>query len=155
MWYNRFKEGRVNVNEDAQPGRPSTSTTDENFEAVKEMILDNRRITTREVANNVSTSFGTCQAIFKEVLGMKQAAAKIVPKLLNFEQNQCRMDTVQKMLTTFNDNPALLEKAIRNDKSWVYGYDIETKAKVNFRLRLRRQKKNSTGALGDTKKRVA
>ena len=45
VWYNRFKEDRENVNEDARPGRPSTSTNEENIEAVKKMILDNRRIT--------------------------------------------------------------------------------------------------------------
>ena len=42
------------------------------------MILDNRRI-----------SFGSCQAMFTDVLGMKREAAKIVPKIkvskFNFE----------------------------------------------------------------------
>ena len=77
MWYNRFKEGRENVNDGARPGRPSTSTTDENIEAVKKMILDNRRITIREVADDVGISFGSCQAIFTGVLCMKRAAASI------------------------------------------------------------------------------
>ena len=61
------------------------------------------------------------------VLSMKRATAKIVPKLLNFEQKQRRLDIAQKMLTTFNDNPDLLQKVITGDQSWVYGYDIETK----------------------------
>ena len=39
-------------------------------------------------------------AIFMDVLGMKRAVAKIVPKLLNFAQKQCRMEIAQKMLTT-------------------------------------------------------
>ena len=34
LWYNRFKEGREDVNDDACPGRPSTSTIDENIEAI-------------------------------------------------------------------------------------------------------------------------
>ena len=34
LWYNQFKEGRKDVNEGTRPGRPSTSTTDENIEAV-------------------------------------------------------------------------------------------------------------------------
>ena len=50
------------------------------------MILDYYRLIVREVADDVGISFGTCQAIFTGVLGMKRAAAKIVPKLLNFEQ---------------------------------------------------------------------
>ena len=47
LWYNRFKEGR-DLNNDASPGRLSTSTTDENIKAVKKMVLDNLRITVRE-----------------------------------------------------------------------------------------------------------
>ena len=60
LWYNQFKEGREDVNDDAHPGRPSTSITDENIEAVKKMILDNRRITIRKVADEVGISFGSC-----------------------------------------------------------------------------------------------
>ena len=60
LWYNRFKEGREDVNNQARPDIPSTSTTDENIEAVKKMILDNRRITVREVADAVGISFGLC-----------------------------------------------------------------------------------------------
>ena len=40
--YNRFKEGREDVNDDASPCRPSTSTTNENIEALKKIILNNR-----------------------------------------------------------------------------------------------------------------
>ena len=50
------------------------------------MILDNLRITIREVADDVGISFGSCQSIFTDVLGMKRAAVKIFPKLLNFGQ---------------------------------------------------------------------
>ena len=61
---------------------------------------------------------------------MKHAAAKIVPKLLNFELKQRRMDIAQEMLTTFNDDPDLLKKVITGDETWLYsyGYYIETKA---------------------------
>ena len=38
------------------------------------------------------------------------------------------MDIAQEMLTTFNNNPDLLKKDITSDESWVYGYDVETKA---------------------------
>ena len=56
--------------------------------------------------------------------GLKHAAVKIVPKLLNGH----RMDIAQEMLTSFDDDSDLLIKIITGDKSWVYGYDIETKA---------------------------
>ena len=51
LWYNRFKEGREDINDDARTGRPSMSTSDENIEAVKKLILNNHRITIREIAD--------------------------------------------------------------------------------------------------------
>ena len=76
------------------------------------MILDNRRITIREVANDVDISFGLCQSIFTDVLDVKRAAEKIVPKLRNFEQKQRRMDIAQEILITFNDDPDSLKNVI-------------------------------------------
>ena len=32
LWYNRFKDGREYVNDDARPGHPNTSTISENIE---------------------------------------------------------------------------------------------------------------------------
>ena len=75
LWYNRLKKGRENVNDYVRPGCPSTSITDENIEAKKKIILDNRRITVREeVADNVGIWFGSCQALFTDVFGMKCVA---------------------------------------------------------------------------------
>ena len=128
LWCNRFKEGREDVNDDARSGRPSTSTTDDNIEAVKKMNLDNCRLTIKEVADDVGIWFGSCQAIFKDVSGMKRAAPRIVLKLQNFAQKQFLMDIAQEMLTTFKDDPDLLKKVISGDGSWLCGYDIETKA---------------------------
>ena len=66
---------REDVNNDARPERPSTSTTDENIEAAKKIILDNLRITIREIADDVGILFDLCQAIFTGVLVMEHAAA--------------------------------------------------------------------------------
>ena len=84
------------------------------------MILDNRRIIIREVAEDVGISFGSCQAIFMDVLGMKWTAAKIVPKLLNFKQKQRPMDIAPDMLTTFNDDADLLKNVITGDESFAH-----------------------------------
>ena len=83
------------------------------------MILDNRRIAIREVADDVGISFGSCQVIFENVLGIQRAAAEIVPKLLHFEQKQRCMNIAQKMLTTCNDDPVLLKKVITGEESRV------------------------------------
>ena len=68
LWYNRFKEGREDVNHDVGP---FTSISDENIVAMKKMIRDNHPITTAE---DVGILFGLCQTIFRDVLSMKRAA---------------------------------------------------------------------------------
>ena len=56
--YNRSKEDR-DVNDDAYPNHPNTSTTDENIKAVKKTILGNHSITIRDVAYDIGISFGS------------------------------------------------------------------------------------------------
>ena len=58
LWCKQVKEGRGVINASDHPGRARTSTTDENIESVKKMILDNRRINISEVADDVGISFG-------------------------------------------------------------------------------------------------
>ena len=80
-WYKLFTEGREEVNDDARPGRPSTSTTSENTEAVKKIVMENRRITIREVAEDVGISVGSCHSIFSDILGLKRVAANTESQL--------------------------------------------------------------------------
>jgi len=82
-WYKRFQEGREDVEDDERLGRPSTSTTDENVEKVKEMIMSDRRIIIREVADDVGISIGSCHEIFSDVLGMT-CDSKICSKIVEF-----------------------------------------------------------------------
>ena len=82
LWFNKFKEGREDDNNYACPGRSSTSATDENIEAVKKMGANNCRITIREIADGVAILFGSCQAIFTNMLGINHVTAKIVTNLI-------------------------------------------------------------------------
>ena len=50
----------------------------------RKWFLDNRRITIKQVADDIAISFGSWQAIFTDVLGMKHGAAKIVQKIAKF-----------------------------------------------------------------------
>ena len=75
------------MNDGERAERPSTSTTDENIDEVKKIVFVNRRITVREVSEGLNISIGSCHSIFTNHLGMTQAAAKFLSKLLNFDEN--------------------------------------------------------------------
>ena len=83
-WYKMFSEGREDVNDEERAGRPTTYTTDENIDEVNQIVVVNRRITAREVAEDLNILIGSCHSIFSNDLGMRRVAAKFVPKLLNF-----------------------------------------------------------------------
>ena len=53
--------------------------------------MENRRITIREVSEDVGISVGSLHAIFSDILGLKRVAAKYVLKLLNFDQKTRRI----------------------------------------------------------------
>ncbi|UYV77389.1 hypothetical protein LAZ67_15000823 [Cordylochernes scorpioides] len=95
---------------------------------VEKIILANRRITVREVAEDLNISIGSCHSIFINDLGMRRVAAKFVPKLLNCDQKQHRMNIANEMLDSVRDDLNLLQRVITGDEAWVYGYDVETKA---------------------------
>lgn len=126
-WYGRFREGREEDDDDDRSGRPSSSSTDENITKVKAIVLENRRITIRECAEDLNISYGSCEAIITHELGMRRVAAKMIPKLLNFQQKQYRKEVAQQMLNDVENDPELLKRVITGDESWVYGYDVETK----------------------------
>ncbi|UYV77691.1 hypothetical protein LAZ67_15001959 [Cordylochernes scorpioides] len=124
----RYQEGREDVNDEERAGRPSTSTTDEKIYEVEKMILANRRNTVREVAEDINILIGSYHSIFINDLGMRRVAAKFVPKLLNCDQKQHRMNIANEMLDSVRNDPNFLQRVITSDEAWVYGYDVETKA---------------------------
>jgi len=52
-WYRRFKSGRTSIEDDPKTGRTSTSMDDDHVEKVLAVIRQNRRLTVREVAEEV------------------------------------------------------------------------------------------------------
>ena len=55
-WYSVFKSGRDVVQDLPRSGRPSTSSTEINIAKVKEMVTENRHLSLREIAAELSLS---------------------------------------------------------------------------------------------------
>lgn len=128
VWYKRFKDGRESVNSEPRSGRPSTSRTHENVERVRLAIHENRRLTVRELEEDLNISKSSVSEILNEDLNMRRVAAKFVPKLLSQDQKEFRTEISRDLLQNANENPNFLKTVITGDESWVYGYDPETKA---------------------------
>ena len=56
FWAAEFKHARKSQGDDERSGRPKTATTDENSAKVHQMVLDDRRIKVREIAEVMNMS---------------------------------------------------------------------------------------------------
>ncbi|PNF35838.1 hypothetical protein B7P43_G09433, partial [Cryptotermes secundus] len=130
-WFHRFKDGRMSGDSEQRSGRPSTNRNADIIEKVRTLIMGDRRLTIREVADGVGISRGSANTILTEDLGMRRVAAKFVPKLLSPEQQHLRLEVAQDVLEFANRDPEFLKTVITGDELWVYGYDPETKVQAS------------------------
>ena len=70
----------MSVGDDPRPGRTSTSTNDDRVVSVRAVIRENRRLTFREVADEVGISVGSCHQSFTEKLQMRGVSVKFLPR---------------------------------------------------------------------------
>jgi len=62
----------------------------DNVELIKEMVMSNCQITVEELAEEISILHGSYHAILYNHLKMRRLVAKVVTKLLTFEQKSIR-----------------------------------------------------------------
>ncbi|XP_029657069.1 protein GVQW3-like [Octopus sinensis] len=68
-WVNEFKRGRESVEDDPRPGRPPTATTKDNFDLALSMIMQDRRISCRQIAERTGISTERADNIVAKELG--------------------------------------------------------------------------------------
>ena len=55
-WLNRFKNSRMPMDNEARSGRPSTSRNEEVIEKVRQIVIEDRRLTLRKIVEEVGIS---------------------------------------------------------------------------------------------------
>ena len=74
-WYNRFKGGRTSIDSDSRSGRPSMAKTLDNIERVRLAIEGDRRLTVRQLENDLAIPKTTVWQILNKILGMTRVCA--------------------------------------------------------------------------------
>ena len=92
--------------------RSNTHFFYDHVERVRAVIRGNRRLTVREVANEVGISIGSCHQILTEKLHMRRISAKFVPRLLTGDQKENRVEISQELLANANGNENFLKNII-------------------------------------------
>uniref|UniRef100_A0A1B6MJV2 Mos1 transposase HTH domain-containing protein n=1 Tax=Graphocephala atropunctata TaxID=36148 RepID=A0A1B6MJV2_9HEMI len=126
-WHKRFREGRINIEDDDRSGRPSTATTDDNIERVRQVVRENRRITIDEILSKVNLSHGSVHTILHDHLNMHRICLRMVPKMLTPEHKEQRMIMAGDLIDAADADPNFLQKIVTGDETWCFLYDPQTK----------------------------
>ena len=78
--------------------------TPENINKVHKLVISDRKLKLREIAEIVKISEGSVFAIMHENLTMRKLFSKWVPRLLTVDQEQQRVDDSEQCLAMFTRN---------------------------------------------------
>ncbi|GBN70661.1 Putative uncharacterized protein FLJ37770 [Araneus ventricosus] len=67
-WFKRFRDGKEDVKDEPRSGRPPTSTIPDNIERVQRMLVDDRRLSLRMIAEELKIRLDNVSNIIHEHL---------------------------------------------------------------------------------------
>ena len=87
-WHAEFKCSRTNTNNAERSGRPKSAVVPENITKVHKIVLGDRKLKLREIANTLNISEGSVFTILHESLEMRNLFPKWVPRFLTPDKKQ-------------------------------------------------------------------
>ena len=100
-WVAQLKRGDFSTCDAPRPGRPNTVTTPEIIDQTHELILEDRRISAKSIAEQLGISRERVGSIIHEVLDMQKLSAKWVPKCLKADQKRQRCQSCEQFWNIF------------------------------------------------------
>ena len=101
-WVAQFKRGDFSTCVAPHPGRPKTVTTPEIIDQIRELIVKDRRISAKSIAEQLGISREWVGSIIHEDLDMRKLSAKWGPKCLNVDQKRQRCQSSEPIWDFFS-----------------------------------------------------
>ena len=102
IWVAQFKDGYFSICDAPRPGRPETVTTPEIIDQIHQLILEDRQISAKSIAEQLGISREWVGSIIYEDLDMQKLSTKWVPKCLNADQKHQRCQSSEQMWNFFS-----------------------------------------------------
>jgi histone-lysine N-methyltransferase SETMAR len=127
-WTRLFKDGRGSIKDDEHPGPSCTVVTEENIKKVEKLVLEDRRIRVRQIAEELKISKDRVGEILHNHLLMSKVSARWVPKMLTPLQRNRRVECSRDFLHLCEDDlDSICHRIVTCDETWIYQYDPESK----------------------------
>jgi len=117
-WVAQFKRRDFSTCDAPRPGRPKTVTTPEIIDQIHELILEDRRILAKSIAEQLGISHEQVGSIIHEGLDLRKLSANVnsASRLSNFWNFFCMIQMI-----------FCRARLVTMDKTWLYHYDPQTK----------------------------
>jgi histone-lysine N-methyltransferase SETMAR len=127
-WYADFQRGRSTFEDEARSGRPPSAVTQQNIDAVRELVENDPHVTYEMIEHQVDIgSHAVCQ-ILHDHLKLRKICARWVPHFLTNEQKVNRVNWCQQMLQKYERGRSRrVSDIVTGDETWIYYYDPPTK----------------------------
>ena len=127
-WVTQFKHADFSTCVAPRPGRPKTVTTPEIIDEIHELILEDRRISDKSIAEQLGVSREQVGSNIHEYFDMRKLSAKWVPECVSADQKRQRWQSSEQLFEFFRRDPnEFLSRLVTMDETWLYHYDPETK----------------------------
>ena len=92
-WFNEFNCGLRSLKDEVREGRPKTAVVSENIDAVRELIMQDRHVTYREIEASLGISYISIYEILHEHLVVRNICSRWIPHNLKIAQKKgsCRL----------------------------------------------------------------
>jgi len=125
----QFKRGDFSTCDAPRPGLPETVTTPEIIDQIHDIILEDRRISVKSIAEQLGISLERVGSIIHEDLDMRKLSAKWVSKCLNANQKVNGASLLSNFWIFLGAIQMISCRArfVTMDETWLYHYNPETK----------------------------
>ena len=123
-WVAEFKDLTGAYRDAPRSSRLSTALTDESIRAVEEVVMWDRQISVRSIADELGISKTSLYKIMNDYLGMKKVCTRWAPKLLTSLQRANQVDCCEELLENCNqDATRFVGSIVTGDETWIHHYD--------------------------------
>ncbi|XP_072042946.1 histone-lysine N-methyltransferase SETMAR-like [Amphiura filiformis] len=121
-----FKRGRESLEDDPRSGSTRSSTTSDQVDAIRRIVLKDRHLTTQQIANKMRISYGSVKSVLNDTLGMSKLSARWVPRIRTPDQKFVRHDLSKELLARFQTDPDYFySRIVTQDETWVHHFEPE------------------------------
>jgi transposase len=124
-WYNDFKDGkRTDITDLPRSGRPRETTTEENKEMVRQLILESDGMRTEDLLHETGIPNSSLMRLLNEI-GARKLKSRWIPHELTPRQRQARYCIAGKHYARYQQDYRFVDRIVAIDETWLKSYDPE------------------------------